>query len=87
MEFRPDEIDWASLDKMVFDKGCPQSVHLSYVWASVWMLRAVEATALEVGHVATDRHRKLVRLFIPKSKMDQKAKGVTRCLTCCGQKS
>ena len=87
VEFKPDEIDWLSLNMIVTDKSCPQSVHLSYVWASIWMLRAVEATALEVGHVMIDRHHKLVRLFIPKSKMGQKAKGVTRCLSCCGQKT
>ena len=32
-----------------------------------------------------DRERCVVRLFIPKSKMDQKALGVTRCLACCGK--
>ena len=87
VEFKPDAIEWTCLDRIIVEKGCPQSVHLSYVWASVWMLRAVEATALEVGHVVIDRHQKLVRLFIPRSKTDQKAKGVTRCLSCCRQKT
>ena len=87
VEFKPEAIEWTCLDRIIVEKGCPQSVHLSYVWASVWMLRAVEATALEVGHVVIDRHQKLVRLFIPRSKTDQKAKGVTRCLSCCRQKT
>ena len=49
------------------------------------MLRAVVATDVLAAHVTLDRKNKQVKLFIPKSKRDQQAKGVYRTLQCCGQ--
>ena len=36
----------------------PQRVAWSYAWATIWMLRAVEAAQVAVGHVVVGRHRK-----------------------------
>ena len=85
VEYKPDTIEAERFNTLDTEKGCPQSTALSYAWSTIWMLRAIEATSLLVGHVKLDRERCVVRLFIPKSKMDQKALGVTRCLACCGK--
>ena len=45
-----------------------------YAWATVWMLRAAEATKVLVRHVSIKHSPRHVTLFIPVSKMDQKAK-------------
>ena len=45
-----------------------------------------EMSSLEVKHLALDPTNKVVALTIPKSKMDQVAKGVKRSLSCCGLK-
>lgn len=57
----------------------------SFAWATVWMLRAIEAAATKVGHVKLHMKSRTVALWIPRSKMDQEAKGVTRTLSCCGE--
>ena len=57
-----------------------------YAWATVWMLRAAEAAKVLVKHVSLKHSPRHVTLFIPVSKMDQKAKGVSRTLQCCGLK-
>lgn len=85
VEYKPGLIDWPELDRIEVKKTCPQSTALSYVWATVWMLRAIEAAKLEVGHVTLAHSEKVVKLYIPKSKMDQKASGVARSLACCGK--
>ena len=56
----------------------------SYAWATVWMLRAAEAAKVLVKHVSIKHSPRHVTLFIPISKMDQKGKGVSRTLQCCG---
>ena len=50
----------------------------------VWMLRAAEAAKVLVKHVAIKHSPRHVTLLIPFSKMDQKGKGVSRTLQCCG---
>lgn len=55
-----------------------------YAWATVWMLRAAEAAKVLVKHVAIKHSPRHVTLLIPFSKMDQKGKGVSRTLQCCG---
>ena len=57
-----------------------------YAWATVWMLRAAGAAKVLVRHVSIKHSPRHVTLFIPVSKMDQKAKGVSRTLQCCGLK-
>ena len=55
-----------------------------YAWATVWMLRAAEAAKVLVKHVSIKHSPRHVTLYIPLSKMDQKGKGVSRTLQCCG---
>ena len=62
----------------------PQRVAWSYAWATIWMLRAVEAAEVRIGHVMFGDGGKKVCLRIPKSKTDQEASGTTRSLGCCG---
>ena len=56
------------------------------LWATVWMLRAAEAAKVLVRHVSLKHSPRHATLFIPVSKMDQKARGVSRTLQCCGLK-
>ena len=58
---------------------------LAYVWACLWMLREIEASACKWEHIQTDAQNRRVSLYIPISKMDQGARGVKRTLQCCGQ--
>ena len=58
---------------------------LSYAWACVWMLRCVELCNCRWEHVTLSLDKSAVKLFLPKSKMDQSAGGVTRTLKCCGE--
>lgn len=52
----------------------------SYAWATIWMLRAAEAVRVKVSHVKLSHNPRIVTLFIPKSKMDQRERGVSRTL-------
>ena len=85
VEYKPDSIEVERFNTLDTERGCPQSTALSYAWSAIWMLRAIEAKSLLVGHVTLDRRKSTVKLFIPKSKMDQKSLGVTRNLACCGK--
>ena len=58
---------------------------LAYVWACLWMLREIEASACKWEHVQADAQSRRVSLYIPISKMDQGARGIKRTLQCCGQ--
>ena len=44
----------------------------SYAWATLWMLRAIEASQVKAGQVQVDFENKVVKLYIAKSKTDQK---------------
>ena len=68
------------------DEGKPKFPKMSYVFAAVWMLRSGEMALLDTKHLALDPVNKVAALTIPKSKMDQGAKGVKRSLACCGRK-
>lgn len=83
IEFKPENLTTKMLEQVENSRKTPKSVALSYAWSTLWMLRAIEAWSLEVGHVALDHGKKSVRLYIPKSKVDQKGLGVSRCLACC----
>ena len=83
IEFKPENLTTKMLEQVENSRKTPKSVALSYAWSTLWMLRAIEASSLEVGHVALDHGKKSVRLYIPKSKVDQKGLGVSRCLACC----
>ena len=54
----------------------------SYAWATIWMLRAAEAVRVKFSHVKLTHNPRVVTLFIPKSKMDQRERGVSRTLKC-----
>ena len=54
----------------------------SYVWACIWMLGGGKSRPRQ-----NFPDEKTVSLNIPKSKMDQEGKGVTRTLGCCGRQS
>lgn len=64
-------------------KRAPVRIAWSFAWASVWMLRSTEASAVKWEHVQIDEPKREVKLTIPKSKMDQKALGTKRTLRCC----
>ena len=55
---------------------------LSYAWATVWMLRAAEVVGIKIGHVKISHNPRTVSMFIPKSKTDQRERGVSRTLRC-----
>ena len=57
---------------------------LAYAWGVAWMLREVELSKVKWKHVTCDPKLKWIKLFIPHSKVDQQALGVTRTLKCCG---
>lgn len=54
----------------------------SYAWATLWMLRAIEASQVKVGQVQVDFENKVVKLCIATSKTDQQGAGVWRTLGC-----
>ncbi len=83
-EFRVDRMCEAEFDKEVAASKSPRRPGWAFVWAACWMLRSVEAAEVLTSHVKLDKNEKTVRLFIPKSKMDQAEKGVYRTLGCCG---
>ena len=83
IEFKLEKLSMEMLEQSENNRKTPKSVALSYAWSTIWMLRAIEASSLEVGHVSIDHEKKTVRLYIPKSKVDQKGLGVSRCLACC----
>ena len=58
----------------------------SYAWATHWILRAAEAAMVKAKRVSLKGKGREVRLFIPKSKTDQQAKGAWRTLQCCGSR-
>ena len=78
-----DENTWRTIGSRPSDLEKPA---WSYAWATVWMLRVVEAAKVLVRHVSLKHSPRHVTLFIPVSKMDQKGKGVSRTLRCCGLK-
>ena len=86
-EVKPDQVVLEDTDvEPPAAEGKPAYPKVSYVFATVWMLRSGEVSSLEVKHLALDPANKVVALTIPKSKMDQGARGVKRSLACCGQK-
>ena len=66
-------------------KGEPRRVAWSFAWAMMWMLRAIEASQIMAKDLELDQDHKTVKLFIKKSKTDQKASGTWRTLACCGK--
>ena len=64
-------------------KGEPKRVAWFYAWATVWMLRAIEAANMKASDVVLKFEEKLVRLHVRKSKTDQKGSGTWRTFKCC----
>ena len=60
-----------------------RSPSFAYAWATVWMLRAAEVVGVKIGHVSISHNPRTVSLLIPKSKPDQRERGVSRTLRCC----
>ena len=67
------------------EEGVQERVVLSFAWAVVWMLRAIEAAQVRVADVSLSKRERVVYLWIRKSETDQKALGVKRALRCCNQ--
>ena len=86
LEVRLESLTPKKLDEKNKTKVGPKWPAWSYAWAVTWMLRAIEAAEVLTEHVQEDGQQKLIRLFIPKSKMDQKGQGTKRTLKCCGKK-
>ena len=84
-ELKLEEIPENVWEAKVLDETVPVCVAWSYAWAKIWMLRATEAANLDRGHVQVLHDQKVVKLRIVKSKMDQRALGVTRTMQCCGK--
>ncbi len=82
LELKPQDIPEHTLFATTRSKTKPRKIGLCFVWASTWMLRAIEAQGVKVGRVKIDHVGKTVKLWIPKSKMDQRALGVSRTLGC-----
>ena len=76
-ECDPDKLDDAAWERTLVGKKKVKPPTPSYAWATTWMLRAIEAHMVEFGHVKLGRNSKTVSLYIPKSKMDQAARGPT----------
>ena len=85
-EVQVDLIDQETWDKLGSRPADLERPAWCYAWATTWMLRAAEAAKVLVRHVSLKHSPRHVTLFIPVSKMDQKAKGVSRTLQCCGLK-
>ena len=84
-EVRPEGITVELMETTSTTKSSPYRVVWSYVWATLWMLRATEAAEVCIQDVILKHQPRIISLIIRKSKMDQGAKGVKRTLRCCGQ--
>ena len=84
-EVRLEDIPEEEWVRRTCSEGIQEKVVLSFAWATVWMLRAIEAAQVRVSDVSFNRKEKVVYLWIRKSKTDQKALGVKRALKCCDQ--
>ena len=73
LELKPQEIPEETLMATTKSKAMARKIGLSFVWAATWMLRAIEAQGVKVGHVKINHTERTVKLWIPKSKMDQRA--------------
>ena len=82
LELKPQEIQECVLYANTRSSAFPRRIGLSFAWAATWMRRAIEAQGVEANHVTVDHKGKTVKLWIPKSKMDQRALGVSRTLGC-----
>ena len=85
LEVKPNEVTKEALDLEFVNPKFPKHPVKAYVWACLWMLRAVEAAGVKREHVQVSWKPRWIRLYIPKSKKDQEAKGVSRTLQCCGE--
>ena len=59
---------------------------LAYAWGVAWMLREIELSKVEWGHITMIESKKWVKLLLPLSKTDQQGLGVSRTLRCCGER-
>ena len=84
-ELRTDKLTEQKFNTKASELDFPERPGWAYVWATCWMLRAVEAVQVERKHLTMNADEKSVKLFIPKSKMDQAEKGTFRTLGCCGE--
>ena len=73
---------WA---KVSDEKAEPRRIAWVFAWAVIWMLRSIEVVNVKTKHVQIMWKERMIRLTIPKSKMDQAAKGQVRTLGCCGE--
>ena len=73
---------WAKISD---EKLEPRRIAWVFAWAVIWMLRSVEVVNVKTKHVHIMWKERMIRLTIPKSKMDQAAKGQIRTLGCCGE--
>jgi len=86
LEVKVEEIKdeaWSRRGKKLSDVDRPA---WAYAWATVWMLRAIELVTVKRSHVRLSHNPRTVTLFIPKSKMDQRERGVSRTLQCSCEK-
>ena len=84
-EVRPESIDTQFMERLGSTKTAPRRVVWSYLWATLWMLRATEAAEIRIQDVELKHSPRRVSLNIGKSKMDQAGKGIKRTLRCCGE--
>ena len=83
-EVRLENISNESWERISSRPGVPMRTAWSYAWATIWMLRSVEAADVRLGDVKIHENKN-VTLNIRKSKTDQGAKGTKRTLKCCNQ--
>ncbi len=78
------EITPETWEKRIDEPGVQCRVAWSFVWATLWMLRSIEAANLRTSDLMFNAEKRIVSLYIRKSKTDQKASGVRRSMQCCG---
>eukprot|EP00435_Cladocopium_sp_Y103_P072030 s106_g39.t1 len=83
-ELRVEDISENEWLKVNQNEKEPKRVAWSYCWATLWMLRAIEAANVKAKDVVVKVEEKIVRCHIRKSKTDQKGAGSWRTLSCCG---
>ena len=84
-EFQVEDLTQEKWTSKPRDETMCNSPAQAYAWACVWMLRCVELCDCRWENVHIDMDKSEVRLFLPKSKTDQTAGGVSRTLRCCGR--
>ena len=84
-EVKLEDISSNTWAKVSDEKTEPRRIAWIFAWAVIWMLRSIEVVNVKTKHVQILWKERMIRLTIPKSKMDQAAKGQVRTLGCCGE--